>query len=61
MSWQFILQIKLIKTAVDGNYYETTELDLIDDKVLNVVLLNNDVAEVYDNGKKYEMPVVKPD
>lgn len=56
-----IWQYHFINTAVDGTYYETTELDFIDDKVVTVVFLNNDGAEGSDNGQKYEMPGAKPD
>jgi len=56
-----IWQYHFINTAADGTYYETTELDFIDDKVVTVVFLNNDGGEGSDNGEKYEMPVVKPD
>lgn len=50
-----------INTTPDGVYYETTELDFIDDKVVMVVFLNNDGSEGIENGKKYEMPNGKPD
>lgn len=50
-----------INTTADGTYYETTELDFIDDKVVMVVFLNNDGSEGNDGGKKYEMPNVKPE
>lgn len=50
-----------INTTPDGVYYETTELDFIDDKVVMVVFLNNDGSEGTENGKKYEMPGVKPE
>ena len=45
-----------LNTAEDGSYYPTTELDFVDDKVVQVVFLNNDGSEVNDGaGKKYEM------
>lgn len=50
-----------INTTPEGVYYETTELDFIDDKVVMVVFLNNDGSEGIENGKKYEMPGAKPD
>jgi hypothetical protein len=50
-----------INTTPEGVYYETTELDFIDDKVVMVVFLNNDGSEGIENGKKYEMPGSKPD
>lgn len=49
-----------INTTPDGAYYETTELDFIDDKVVMVVFLNNDGSEGAEGGKKYEMPSEKP-
>ena len=56
-----IWQYHFINTASDGTYYETTELDFIDDKVVTVVFLNNDGSEGTDNGQKFEAPTVKPD
>lgn len=56
-----IWQYHFINTNVDGVYYETTELDFIDDKVVTVVFLNNDGAEGTNNGQKYEMPAGKAD
>lgn len=49
-----------INTAADGSYYETTELDFIDGKVVSVVFLNNDGAEGTDNGASYEVPSSPP-
>jgi hypothetical protein len=46
-----------INTAADGTYYETTELDFIDDKVVMVAFLNNDGAECPDQGQQYEVPI----
>ena len=44
-----------INTAEDGSYYPTTELDFVDDKVVQVVFLNNDGSDKNDGfGKKYE-------
>ena len=56
-----IWQYHFINTAPDGTYYETTELDFIDDKVVTVVFLNNDGSEGTDNDQKFEAPTVKPD
>ncbi len=56
-----IWQYHFINTNVDGVYYETTELDFIDDKVVTVVFLNNDGAEGANNGQKYEVPAGKAD
>ncbi len=44
-----------INTAADGSFYPTTELDFIDDKVVQVVFLNHDGSEMNDGaGKTYE-------
>ena len=44
-----------INTAADGSYYPTTELDFIDDKVVQVVFLNHDGSAENDGvGKKFE-------
>ena len=44
-----------INTAADGSYYPTTELDFIDDKVVQVVFLNHDGSAANDGaGKKFE-------
>ena len=56
-----IWQYHFINTTADGAYYETTELDFIDDKVVMVVFLSNDGSEGNDGGKKYEMPEIKPE
>lgn len=50
-----IWQYHNINTAADGSYYQTTELDFIDDKVIQVVFLNNDGTE-RDDGQAYELP-----
>lgn len=53
-----------INTDENGTYYPTTELDFVDDKVVQVVFLNNDGSEANDGaGKKYEaqpMPEMEP-
>lgn len=51
-----IWQYHFINVAADGTYYETTELDFIDDKVVMVAFLNNDGAEGPESGQQYEMP-----
>lgn len=46
-----------INTDETGAYYPTTELDFVDDKVVQVVFLNNDGSEANDGaGKKYDAP-----
>ncbi len=54
-----IWQYHNINIAPDGSYYPTTELDFIDDKVVQVVFLNNDGSE-RDEGQAYEIPAEKP-
>jgi hypothetical protein len=44
-----------INTNEDGTYYQTTELDFVDDKVVQVVFLNNDGAD-NSEGEKYDIP-----
>ncbi len=51
-----IWQYHFINTAADGSYYETTELDFIDDKVVMVAFMNNDGAEGPDNAQQYQVP-----
>jgi hypothetical protein len=46
-----------INTAADGSYYETTELDFIDDKVVMVAFLKNDGSEGPEASQQYEVPV----
>ncbi|MEE9330961.1 MAG: hypothetical protein V3U89_01915 [Methylophilaceae bacterium] len=43
-----------INTDENGQYFETTELDFIDDKVVQVVFLNNDGSEEED--QSYDIP-----
>ncbi|MDX1915253.1 MAG: hypothetical protein SFU55_06685 [Methylophilus sp.] len=49
-----------INTNDSGSYYETTELDFLDDKVHMVVFLNNDGSDTSKNNQ-YEVPDVRPD
>ena len=51
-----IWQYHNINTAEDGSFYPTTELDFVDDKVVQVVFLNNDGSEKDVNGQTYEIP-----
>jgi hypothetical protein len=51
-----IWQYHYINTSADGTYYETTELDFIDDKVVMVAFMNNDGAEGPESGKQYDLP-----
>ena len=56
-----IWQYHFINTAADGTYYETTELDFIDDKVVQVVFINNNGDEAITDGQKYDVPTEKPE
>lgn len=51
-----IWQYHFINTAADGSYYETTELDFIDDKVVMVAFMNNDGSENAQPGQQYQIP-----
>ncbi len=51
-----IWQYHYINTSAEGEYYETTELDFIDGKVVMVAFMNNDGAEGTESGKQYEPP-----
>ena len=55
-----IWQYHFINTSPDGTYYETTELDFIDDKVVTVVFLNNDGTDIDNSAEKFEVPATKP-
>ena len=55
-----IWQYHFINTSADGAFYETTELDFVDDKVVTVVFINNDGTEVDNNSEKFEIPAAKP-
>lgn len=54
-----IWQYHHINTAADGEYYETTELDFIDEQIVQVIFLNNDGSE-REGGQAYELPI-KPE
>ena len=50
-----IWQYHNLNTAADGTLYQTTELDFIDDQVVQVVFLNNDGSDA-TIGQTYEVP-----
>lgn len=52
-----IWQYHFINTDAEGTYYETTELDFIDDKVVMVAFLNNDGVDKTEQPQQYEIPV----
>ena len=51
-----IWQYHFINTDADGTYYETTELDFIDNKVVMVAFINNNGDEGPENTKQYQPP-----
>ncbi len=51
-----IWQYHYINTAADGSYYETTELDFIDGKVVMVAFLNNNGEEGPETSQEYQVP-----
>lgn len=48
-----------INKDAQGAYYQTTELDIIDDQVSVVVFLNNDGSDA-QQGQTYEVPAMPP-
>ena len=50
-----IWQYHNLNTAADGTLYQTTELDFVDDQVVQVVFLNNDGSDA-TSGQTYEVP-----
>ncbi len=50
-----IWQYHHLNTNDKGEYYETTELDFVDDKVVTVVFMNNDGTEVPVDAKKSQI------
>ena len=48
-----IWQYHFINTAADGTYYETTELDFIDDKVVMVAFMNHNGDEGPESAQQY--------
>lgn len=50
-----IWQYHNLNTAADGTFYQTTELDFINDQVVQVVFLNNDGLDA-TGGQTYEVP-----
>ena len=56
-----IWQYHSINIAEDGTTYLTTELDFIDDKVVQVVFFNNDgIDRTPDTEQTYELPLGAP-
>ncbi len=51
-----IWQYHFINTSADGTYYQTTELDFIDDKVVMVAFMNNDGTESPEQDQQHQAP-----
>lgn len=51
-----IWQYHYLNTDANGEYYQTTELDFLDDKVVMVVFMNNDGTEVPQNPVSVPIP-----
>ena len=51
-----IWQYHYLNTDEKGEYYQTTELDFINDKVVMVVFMNNDGSEVPQNAVSVPTP-----
>ena len=49
-----------VNTDENGTYYQTTELDFIEDKVVQVVFLNNEGNDNEAPGQTYEVPQGTP-
>lgn len=57
-----IWQYHYLNTDVNGAYYQTTELDFVDDKVVMVVFMNNDGEEIpVDAVKEPVLPAPEPE
>jgi hypothetical protein len=54
-----IWQYHNLNKAADGTTYQTTELDFVDDQVVQVVFLNNDGSET-NSGQTYEVAPPSP-
>jgi hypothetical protein len=57
-----IWQYHYLNTDVNGAYYQTTELDFVDDKVVMVVFMNNDGEEIPADAVKEPVgPALEPE
>ena len=55
-----VWQYHFLNTTPEGTYYETTELDFVEDKVVMVVFMNSDGSDGTGDGLR-EVPPAKPD
>ncbi len=57
-----IWQYHYLNTDASGAYYQTTELDFVDDKVVMVVFMNNDGEEIPTDAVKEPVgPALEPE
>jgi len=56
-----IWQYHNLITNAEGTFYQTTELDFIDDNVVMVVFMNNDGEDIPDDAVQVPVPPVQDD
>lgn len=56
-----IWQYHYLNTDASGAYYQTTELDFVDDNVVMVVFMNNNGEEIPADAVKVPLPTPEPD
>ncbi|HEY8118202.1 MAG TPA: hypothetical protein VIE91_03085 [Methylophilaceae bacterium] len=56
-----VWQYHYLNTTPEGEYYQTTELDFVDDKVVMVVFMNGDGTDNNPVDGLREIPPLKPD
>jgi hypothetical protein len=56
-----VWQYHYLNTDANGAYYQTTELDFVDDKVVMVVFMNNNGEEIPADAVKAATPAIEPD
>jgi hypothetical protein len=56
-----IWQYHYLNTDVNGNYYQTTELDFVDDRVVMVVFMNHDGTEIPADAVRIPVPQEEPE
>lgn len=56
-----IWQYHYLNTDVNGAYYQTTELDFVDDRVVMVVFMNHDGTEIPADAVRIPVPQEEPE
>jgi hypothetical protein len=56
-----IWQYHYLNTDANGTYYQTTELDFVDDKVVMVVFMNHDGKEIPADAVRIPVPPAEPE